>query len=103
MREITVSIPHELTRAEARNRIEAGIVQTLRENTSLPLQHTRAWDGDTMSFSVQAMGITIPGRIDVADQLVWVRVSLPFALALLANVIKPSIEREGRKLLTAER
>ena len=99
MAEITTSIPHQLTRAEAKRRIEEGIEAILRQYGKFPAHIERTWEGDKMAFLVKAMGVTVPGQIDVGDQLVWVRISLPLAFALLANSIRPTIEREGRKLL----
>ena len=47
---VTVTIPHELGRAEARKRIEDGISRMGHQFDGVKL--TKAWDGDRLSFSV---------------------------------------------------
>ena len=49
---VTVTIPHELGRAEARKRIEDGISRMGHQFDGVKL--TKAWDGDCLSFSAKA-------------------------------------------------
>ena len=99
MPDLTVAIPHQLTRAEAKRRIEEGVTQ-LQQQYGATLGHlTRTWNGDTMDFTLHVLGTTLPGQVHVEDQVVRVNVALPWMFSLLAERIKPQIEQEGRKLL----
>ncbi len=99
MSNVTVSIPHELSRAEAKLRIEYG-VSKLRKEGGAPLSNIKdSWDGDTMTFSGDAMGYTFTGRLFVEDKAVRIEVALPAFFSMLADMIKPTIEQRGRQLL----
>lgn len=95
---VTVTIPHELGRDEARRRVEAGFGDLSRHLGGLGAV-TKAWDGDRMSFSFAAMGQAISGAIDVADRTVRVEVLLPNLLALMAGKVKGQLQKEGHLLL----
>lgn len=98
-RSISVSIPHDLGRAEARSRIESGFGDLSRHLGSGAGAVTRAWQGDRMSFQLAAMGQAISGAVEVADRSVMVQVALPSVLALMAGAIRGRLQREGQLLL----
>lgn len=97
---ITVNIPHNLGRAEARRRIERGFGEL---GGSLPgggfAQLQQSWSGDTMNFSAQVMGQNISGTIDVLEAAVDLKLVLPPFLAMLAGKIKGRIQQKGALLL----
>jgi putative polyhydroxyalkanoate system protein len=99
MPDLTVAIPHQLTRSEAKRRIEEGVAQLQQQYHTTLGQLTRTWNGDTMDFTLHVMAMTLPGQLHVEDQVVRINVTLPWALAMLAESMKPMIEQEGRKLL----
>jgi putative polyhydroxyalkanoate system protein len=102
MANITVSIPHQLTRAEARRRIENHITQ-LQEQYGSQLDHfDHRWNGDRLDFAAGVMGMSISGNLRVEDQVVNLEIALPWALATLAKTATQTIEQEGRKLLGNE-
>jgi hypothetical protein len=57
------------------------------------------WDGDSLHFGVAALGQTVSGRVDVADDLVRVEVALPWLLAAFAEKIKVGVQKQGQILL----
>jgi putative polyhydroxyalkanoate system protein len=95
---VTVTIPHELGRAEARRRVEAGFGDLSRHLGGLGAV-TRSWDGDRLSFSFAAMGQAISGAIEVADRSVNLEVILPNLLAMMAGKVKGRLQKEGQLLL----
>jgi hypothetical protein len=99
MPEMTATIPHQLGKAEAKRRIESHIAAVRQEYSSFFSHFSEHWTEDTMGFSLMAMGQQISGRIVVADDAVHVAVELPWMLKMLEHMIRPSIEREGRKML----
>jgi hypothetical protein len=103
MPDLTVSIPHQLTRAEVKRRLEEGFAQIQQHYGTTLGQISRTWKGDTMDFTLQSMVVTVPGRVCVEDQVVVVSATLPWVLAALAESVKPRIEQEGRKLLEKKR
>lgn len=95
---VTVTIPHELGRAEARRRIETGFGDLTRHLGGLGTV-SKSWDGDRLSFAFQALGQAISGAIDVADHSIRLEVLLPNVLAMIAGKVKGRLQKEGQLLL----
>lgn len=97
---ITVSIPHQLGRAEARRRVEAGFPKFIDQ---LPLSGaacSQRWDGDRLSFGITAMGQTLHGAIDVLDAAVTIEIELPGVLGMIAGGLQDRLRTAGQLLLT---
>lgn len=99
MQTLTLSVPHQLGRAEARRRIELQISQQRAQHGHLIQNLREEWHGDTLEFSLRAMGQEVSGRLFVEDQVVRLEVPLPWPITMIAGSFKPMIEQEGRKLL----
>ena len=97
---VTISIPHQLGRAEARRRIEAGFANLARQFPGGGSTCSERWDGDRLSFGLTAMGQTIAGTIDVLDAAVTIRVELPGVLGLIASGLENRLRAAGQLLLT---
>ena len=95
---ITVSVPHRVTKTEAKQRVMQGVAGHKQRFASMA-QVEEAWNGDRMDFKVGAMGQNITGRVVVTVVAVVVNVDVPMFLAMLAGRIKGEIETEGRKML----
>lgn len=95
---ITVSIPHRLTKDEAKRRITTGI-ENHRAQFEKMAHVENHWNGDRMEFKATAMGQSITGRADITADAVVVNLDLPWMLAMMAGKIQNQIEGEGRKLL----
>jgi putative polyhydroxyalkanoate system protein len=96
---ITVTIPHQLGRVEARRRIETGFANLTRQlpGAGACKEH---WEGDQLSFSVAGMGQTISGAIQVMDAAVTISIDLPGVLGMLAGGIRKRLQKAGQLLLT---
>lgn len=95
---ITVDIPHKLGRAAARARIAGGI-DKLAGMFPGGGQVEQRWEGDTLHFSVTAMGQKVASRLEVFEDRVHAVVDLPPMLALFAAKIREKLKSEGPKLL----
>ena len=96
---ITITIPHQLSRAEAKRRIQEEIGRALPQAGSLVTPIKQEWSGDTLDISVSAAGQVISGKVFVEDRQVRVEVALPWFLAALAGAVRQGIEQRGRILL----
>jgi putative polyhydroxyalkanoate system protein len=96
---VTITIPHQLGRAEARRRIEEGFGRLTRQFGGAHANLTQNWAGDRMAFSAQALGQTIDGWLDVEDDNVKLEVVLPGFLGMIADQLKGRVQQEGRLLL----
>ncbi|MDR6126447.1 hypothetical protein QE361_003282 [Sphingomonas sp. SORGH_AS802] len=95
---IAIDIPHSLGKDGVRQRLDGGIS---RITEKIPgggvVQHR--WEGDTMHFTVTAMGQSIASTATVFADKVHAVVDLPAFLGLFAGKVKEMIEREAPKLL----
>jgi len=97
---ISVTIPHQLGRAEARKRIEDGFGDLSRHLGGKAGALDKRWDGDRLDFSLTSLGQSICCHVDVADALVTVEVILPGFLAMIAGKVQGTLRKEGQLLLT---
>jgi len=95
---ITMDIPHKHTRAIVRARLEEGIQKA---TTMLPGSSVteHRWDGDSLHFTLVAMGQRVATRVDLLDDRVHAVIDLPPFLRLFADKIRAKLAKEGPKLL----
>ena len=99
---ITVTIPHQLGRAEARRRIESGFGKFVRQLPGSAGKCSERWEGDRLVFAVAAMGQTISGAVDVLDAAVTMEIELPGVLGMIAAGLKDRLQKVGQLLLTKQ-
>jgi putative polyhydroxyalkanoate system protein len=97
---ISISIPHQLGRAEARRRIETGFAKIIVQLPGSAGAGSKRWDGDRLTFSVSGMGQTVSGVVNVLDAAVTMELELPGVLGMVASGLKGRIQKAGQLLLT---
>jgi putative polyhydroxyalkanoic acid system protein len=97
---LTVTIPHQLGRAEARRRIETGFANMLHGLPGGSGQCSQRWEGDRLVFSVAALAQTVTGFVDVGDAAVTMEIQLPGVLGLIASGFRSRLQKAGQLLLT---
>jgi hypothetical protein len=95
---VALDIPHKLGRDAARARIDAGIGKLAGMVPGGSMTEQR-WSGDTLHFTLSAMGQTVASRLEVFDDRVHAEVDLPPMLALFAGKIREKLAKEAPKLL----
>lgn len=99
-RPVTVTIPHELGRDEARRRIENGFGSIEDQlGSAVKMRFQERWEGDRMHFNGGSFGQKVSGHVDVMEKEVRVEVVLPTLLAALAEKIKGRLSQQGTRLL----
>lgn len=95
---VIVDIPHKLGREGARARLAGGVGKI---GQMFPGGGTvqESWQGDTLHFTVTAMGQSVASRLEVFDDRVHAEVDLPPMLALFAGKIREKLQKEAPKLL----
>jgi hypothetical protein len=100
---LVVSIPHNLGKAEAMRRVREGLGTTRGKFGHLLSVEQEDWSGDHVAFQVRAVGQTASGTIDFAEDIVCLKVQLPWLLARVAEAIQKVIRKEGTLLLEKKR
>jgi hypothetical protein len=99
-RPVTITIPHQLGKEEARSRIANGFGQLEAQMAAASVSNVRqAWSGDTLNFSAQALGQSFIGAINVGEQDVRIEVALPGLLGVFAGKIAGKLKQQGTLLL----
>jgi len=96
---ITISIPHQLGRAEARRRIDAGFAKIIRLLPGSSGTPSERWDGDRLIFSVAAMGQSVSGVIHVLDAEVAMEIQMKGVLGMIARGVEGRLQKMGQLLL----
>jgi len=97
---ISISIPHQLGRTEARRRIETGFASIVGQLPGSGGTYVERWDGDRLTFSVTGLGQTVSGVVDVLDAAVAMEIVLPGVLGMIASALKGRLHKAGQLLLT---
>ena len=96
---VTVTIPHELGRAEARKRIEEGFSRFAQHMGAASAVLSKSWAGDRLNFRLAALGQEISGFVDVEETAIRLELLLPNLIAMLAEKVKGRLKKEGQLLL----
>jgi hypothetical protein len=96
---LIVSIPHQLGKEEAVRRLKSGFGRARTTFGEKFAVIDETWSGDHLDFRAGVLGQTATGTIDVAEDHVRVEVLLPWLLGLLAEQVRPFIERQGHLML----
>ncbi len=97
---VTIDVPHRLGRAGAAERLKSRIGE-LGGHMPGGIGHVRhSWPSENeMALEIEAMGQTIPARLEVLDDVVRVHVALPPMLAYFSGMIGTAVRDQGTKLL----
>ncbi|HYC04940.1 MAG TPA: polyhydroxyalkanoic acid system family protein [Azospirillaceae bacterium] len=98
-RPVTVTIPHQLGREEARARLQRGMGQVRGTLQGISATLDDRWTGDRLDFRVAALSQVISGTLDVREDAVDLRIELPWMLAMLAEKIRGKVQQQGTLLL----
>lgn len=95
---VIVDIPHKLGKEGARARLASGVGKI---GSMIPGGGAvqERWEGDSLYFTVTAMGQSVASRLDLHHDRVHAEVDLPPFLALFANKIREKLLKEAPKLL----
>ena len=93
-------IPHDLGKAEARRRIEAGLPKLAAH---IPGGGTvePEWHGeDRLSLAIRAMGQKIAADLDIGETAVNGTVKIPMMLSMMAGPIGEFVKTSAEKMLS---
>ena len=95
---IKVDIPHKLGRETAKARLAGGVGKLAEMVPGGGIVDQR-WDGDTLHFTITALGQSVISRLDVFDDRVHAEVDLPPMLKLFGGKIRDKLLSAAPKLL----
>ena len=96
---VTVTIGHRLGKVEAVRRLKEGFARTNGHLGPMIAWEQETWQGDTLRFSMRALGQTAAASIEVLEDPLRIEVSLPWLLAKVAKRLLPILRKEAMLLL----
>ncbi|HEX3601210.1 MAG TPA: polyhydroxyalkanoic acid system family protein [Lacipirellulaceae bacterium] len=96
-----VRVPHNLTKDEARSRLERFIEMLEAKFANQVGDLQQSWDGDTLKFHFKTYGIPLDGGITVADNELNLAGEMPFAAMMFKGKIESEIREQLEKLVAA--
>lgn len=99
MPSLEISIPHKLTKEEARRRIQELLPKMKKDYGDQIKDLHEEWANDTGVFSFSVMGFAVSGTLTVNDSSVDLDGNLPFAAAFFKGKIKSVIEEKAQQVL----
>ena len=102
MADLNVSIPHELSKEEALDRIKKLLTNLKKEQAQIVTDVKEKWEGERGEVQFSAQGFDLAGNIQVNDNSVDIDAELPFALSFFKGMIKKVIEDKASILLSKE-
>jgi len=94
-----VKVDHNLTRDEARSRLEHFIDMLQRNFGDQVKDLEQNWDGDTLKFKFKTYGIQLDGGITVDDDNLNVAGDLPFAAMMFRGKIESAIREQLERIV----
>ncbi|MEP7111310.1 MAG: polyhydroxyalkanoic acid system family protein [Ferruginibacter sp.] len=97
---MTVSIPHQLTKADVRTRIRK-LLDSVKSRIGDKVQNLEEdWKEDLGTFKFSLSGQPVSGTIRIFETSVQADIELPLIATLFKGKIKSLIEEEGAKILS---
>jgi len=101
MPELRASIPHQLSKDEALQKIKTLLEQIKSQHADKISNLHQDWKDYTGLFSFLVMGFAVSGTLTVEETSVELVSDIPLPAMLFKSKIKSMIEDEGTRLLNA--
>lgn len=100
---ITIAIPHQLSAAEVRRRLDQQTDWALRRLEKENVQVAIAdWFQNARTFTARAVGQDVRGKVSVADDSLWLEATMPWVIGLFAPAIEAVARHYAARLLAPE-
>ena len=99
MPKISVTVPHQLSRADATERIKPSIEKTVTDFQGT--DESIEWQDDRADFRFKSLGFAIQGKVAVTDDDATVDVELPFAAMMFKDKAEQAIAKNLARVLDA--
>ena len=96
-----VTVPHHLTKDEARSRLERFVEVLQTKFAGKVSDLNQSWEGDTLKFGFKTFGIQLTGGIAVNDDNLKLDGDLPFAAMMFKGKIESDIKEQLERIVAA--
>jgi hypothetical protein len=95
-----VAIPHNLDKETVRNRLRTRSHKIADAVPGGMAEVVTGWPSeDRMSMSINAMGQSLTGYVDIQEGQIVMALALPASIGFMAPMIENAIRQQGQKLI----
>ncbi len=96
-----IAVPHNMTRENARKRVEQRLANLLGQfgHQAEDLHHE--WTGDTLHFKGKAKGLSVQGTVEITDAAMIVDTKLPLIAMPFEGRIREAVQKEADQIFRA--
>ncbi len=99
MPKLSMTIPHELDKEQAVERLKKGFGRIREEYSDKVTDLEETWNDSTLTFGFTTFGFKIKGSVAVAPSQVELAGELPFAAMMFKGAIEKQVGEQINKLL----
>jgi hypothetical protein len=96
---VSVTLAHQLGKAEAARRIKSGLGDVRTRYTAQLKVPEESWEGDRLRFRAAVLGQSVTGTIEIADDSVRAEVTLTWLMGHLVKQAEALMKSEGERML----
>ncbi|MDR0521518.1 MAG: polyhydroxyalkanoic acid system family protein [Planctomycetaceae bacterium] len=100
MPSLNISVSHQLTQAEAADRLKKKRTEIIEQHTYTVSDVKENWTGPySLEFSFRILGFSLTGSVEALNSSVRIIVELPVAAMLMQGTIESQVRRELEQVL----
>ena len=101
MPDLNITVSHQLTRAEASERLKKKQTEIKEQHTYTVTDLKETWTTpDTLDFSFKILGFSLTGSVESLESSVRITVALPAAALMIKGTIESQVRRELEQVLS---
>jgi hypothetical protein len=94
---LKITVPHHTTKAKARKKVESILKELQKKHGHMIQDLEQEWEtDDRLAAKFKAAGFHISGTLDVTDEEIVMKASLPLLAKAFSGKIAHAIEREAK-------
>jgi len=101
MPSLNITVPHQLTQAEATERLKKKRTEIKEQKTYTVTDLKETWTTpDSLDFAFKILGFSLTGTVESLESAVRIAVVLPAAALLMKGTIESQVRRELEQVLS---
>lgn len=96
-----IAVPHNMTRENARHRIDQRLQGLLRQFGHQAEEMDHEWMGDTLRFKGKAKGMKVEGTVEVTEAAMIIDAKLPLIAMAFEGRIREAVQKEADQIFRA--
>ena len=98
---LNITVPHQLTQAEATERLKKKQAEIKEQHTYTVSDLKETWTSpDSLDFAFKILGFSLTGSVESQESSVRISLALPIAATIMKGTIESQVRRELEQVLS---